>query len=97
MSEGTWRRRTARDGGGARTGAGPGSVADVFCLNFVAGLPGIGEPLEVALVEDGADIPVTEDNRRDYVEAYVDCLLNSSIERQVWGAACACTLHAEFA
>ncbi len=57
-------------------------MADVFSLSFVAGLPGIGQPLEVALVEEGAEVAVTEDNRREYVEAYVDCVLNASIERQ---------------
>ena len=58
-------------------------MADVFCLSFVAGLPGIGEAVEVALLEEGDAIAVTEDNRREFVEAYVDCILNASIEKQV--------------
>ena len=58
-------------------------MADVFCLSFVAGLPGIGDAVEVALLDEGDAIAVTEDNRREYVEAYVDCILNASIEKQV--------------
>jgi len=61
--------------------AGPGSVADTFCLSFEAGVPGIGEPISLALRGDGSE-PVTEDNRRAYVDAYVDCVLNTSIHKQ---------------
>ena len=58
-------------------------MADTFCLSFEAGVPGIGEPLSLALRGDGSE-PVTEDNRRAYVDAYVDCVLNASIHKQVW-------------
>ncbi len=65
--------------------AGPGSVADTFCLSFEAGVPGIGEPISLALRGDGSE-PVTEDNRRAYVDAYVDCVLNTSIHKQARAA-----------
>jgi hypothetical protein len=35
------------------------------------------------LCEDGEDVAVTADNRREYVDAYVKCILNTSIEKQV--------------
>lgn len=63
-------------------GAGPGCVAEVFCHNFTAGLPGLGQPTEVELVPGGASLMVTEDNRRQFVDAYVDCLLNRAVELQ---------------
>lgn len=66
--------------------ADSGGVVESFCLTFTAGLPGIGEPMSAALCEDGDDVAVTADNRREYVEAYVDCILSSSVEKQVWPA-----------
>lgn len=66
-------------GGG---GAGPGCVEEVFCQNFTAGLPGLGQATEVELVPGGATLTVTEDNRRQFVDAYVDCLLNRAVDLQ---------------
>lgn len=63
--------------------AGEGSVSDVFCQSFTAGLPGFGEIMSVPLCENGDDIMVTEDNRRDYVELYINFVLNTSIHKQV--------------
>ena len=63
--------------------AGEGTVESVFCQNFTAGLPGIGETVSVALKEDGDDIMVTEENRREYVDLFVDFYLNSSVNKQV--------------
>lgn len=63
-------------------------VIESFCLTFTAGLPGIGEPVLVPLCQDGEDVAVTADNRREYVEAYADCILNSSIEKQVSPSHC---------
>ena len=65
-----------------RGGAGPGCVEDVFCQTFTAGLPGLGQPTEVDLVPGGAATMVTEDNRRAFVDAYVDCLLTRAVDRQ---------------
>ena len=63
-----------------RTGAG--SVEDVFCQTFTAGMPGIGEVRSVALAPGGEDIFVTEANRREYVEAYVEFYLTRSVHHQ---------------
>ncbi len=63
--------------------ADAGGVIESFCLTFTAGLPGIGEPVSAPLCNDGDDVAVTADNRREYVDAYVDCILNTSIEKQV--------------
>lgn len=52
-------------------------------LTFTAGLPGIGEPVSMALCEDGDEVAVTLDNLRGYVQAYVDCILSTSVEKQV--------------
>lgn len=41
-----------------------------------------GEHYTVELVPGGADIDVTEENRREFVDKYVDYVLNKSIERQ---------------
>lgn len=61
---------------------GPGTVEDVFCQNFSAGVPGIGETLTVPLKDDGEEIMVTEDNRREFVDLYVDYYLNNAIHKQ---------------
>ncbi|KAL3132600.1 hypothetical protein ABBQ32_009129 [Trebouxia sp. C0010 RCD-2024] len=61
---------------------GPGTVEDVFCQNFSAGVPGIGETLTVPLKDDGEDIMVTDDNRREFVDLYVDYYLNAAIHKQ---------------
>lgn len=66
-----------------------GGVIESFCLTFTAGLPGIGEPVSAPLCDDGDDVAVTADNRREYVDAYVNCILNTSIEKQV----CCCKLR----
>ena len=58
-------------------------MEDVFCQNFTAGVPGIGETLTVPLKDDGEDIMVTEDNRREFVDLYVDYYLNNAIHKQV--------------
>ena len=68
---------------GAIIAAGPGTVEDVFCQNFSAGVPGIGETLTVPLKDDGEEIMVTEDNRREFVDLYVDYYLNNAIHKQV--------------
>ena len=52
-------------------------------LTFTAGLPGIGEPVSMALCEDGDEVAVTINNLREYVQAYADCILRTSVEKQV--------------
>ena len=63
--------------------SGPGSVEDVFCATFVVDQPkGFGETTAVELVPGGSDLAVTEENRRRYVDLYVDFVLNESIRAQ---------------
>jgi hypothetical protein len=57
-------------------------VEEVFCQTFTAGVPGIGEVRMEPLALGGEEIFVTEDNRREYVDAYVDFYLNRSVQRQ---------------
>lgn len=54
-------------------------MEDVFCQNFTAGVPGIGETVTHELKEGGEDIMVTEENRREYVDLYIDYYLKTSI------------------
>ena len=63
-------------------------MEEVFCQTFTAVLPGLGQHTEVALVAGGDTVMVTEDNRRQYVDAYVDCVLNRAVDLQfeVWPA-----------
>ena len=37
----------------------------------------------MALCEEGDEVAVTLDNLRSYVHAYVDCILSTSVEKQV--------------
>ncbi len=53
-----------------------GSVEDVFCQTFSVDVSAFGETQTMPLCEGGADVPVTEDNRRDFVDLYVDYCLN---------------------
>ncbi|XP_013411636.1 ubiquitin-protein ligase E3A-like [Lingula anatina] len=60
-----------------------GDVEDDFLLNFVIGFKDVFEStLSHPLKEKGEDIPVTNENREEYVELYADYLLNKSIEKQ---------------
>ncbi|KAG0038770.1 putative E3 ubiquitin-protein ligase [Podila clonocystis] len=57
-------------------------VEDVFCLNFVGSYEAYGESVEVPLMPDGGNIPVTNHNKRQYVERYANFIMNSSISDQ---------------
>lgn len=61
---------------------GPNPVADVFCQTFSLDITACGEAQTVPLCPGGETTVVTEDNRREFVELYVDWWLNRSIERQ---------------
>ena len=62
---------------------GPVSVEDVFCASFVAAPPGASTGADpVDLVPGGASLPVTEANRRDYVDAYVAFYLTDAVHAQ---------------
>ncbi|XP_053604119.1 probable E3 ubiquitin-protein ligase HERC4 isoform X3 [Plodia interpunctella] len=57
-------------------------VEDVFSLCFAVNTE-VFDQIEVhPLKEDGVNLPVTSDNKNEYVELYVDFLLNKSVENQ---------------
>ncbi|XP_076004731.1 ubiquitin-protein ligase E3A isoform X2 [Genypterus blacodes] len=41
-----------------------------------------GSPVSYDLKEEGEEIPVTEENRQEFVDLYADYILNKSVERQ---------------
>lgn len=57
-------------------------VEEVFGLCFAVNLEIFGEIQVHPLKEDGTAIPVTHENKNEYVELYVDFLLNKSVESQ---------------
>jgi E3 ubiquitin-protein ligase HECTD2 len=59
-----------------------GDVQDTFCRNFVAEVDRYGDVLEVPLCSNGENKPVTNSNRREFVELYIQYLLDSSVTRQ---------------
>ncbi|XP_070185594.1 probable E3 ubiquitin-protein ligase HERC4 isoform X2 [Littorina saxatilis] len=59
-----------------------GDEEDVFCLNFVMNQELFGEVKAVELCESGATISVTQENKHEYVDLYVDFILNKSVEAQ---------------
>ncbi|XP_071792610.1 probable E3 ubiquitin-protein ligase HECTD2 [Asterias amurensis] len=59
-----------------------GNVEDDLCTSFQVSLPVYGTVHTVDLKADGANIPVTNDNRQEYVDLYKNYLLNESIYQQ---------------
>ena len=57
-------------------------VEDIFCLTFEITWMELGEERTLELKENGADIPVTNENREEYVLRYVRWVLVDSIESQ---------------
>lgn len=53
----------------------PGSVEAVFCQTFAVDIEAFGEVRSVELKAGGSDVPVTEDNRREFVELYTEYIL----------------------
>lgn len=58
------------------------SVEDAFCLTFSVEMDFFGDLRTISLKPGGDEVPVTEENRGEYVELMVDYLLNRSIQRQ---------------
>lgn len=58
------------------------SVKDVFCLTFSVDKDNFGEQITIDLIEDGSNVAVTNANRREYVNAYIDHLFNTSVHQQ---------------
>lgn len=59
-----------------------GDVAETFCYDFVAQVERYGEMIEVPLCPGGEKRPVTNSNRREFVDLYVNYLLDTSVTRQ---------------
>jgi len=60
-------------------------VEDIFCLSFEVTWMELGEERRLDLKPDGANIPVTKENREEYVLRYVSWILVDSIKSQ-WEA-----------
>lgn len=60
-------------------------VEDVFCLSFDVSWMAMGKEQTIELKPNGSEIPVTNENREEYVLLYVSWLLVDSIESQ-WEA-----------
>ncbi|XP_047486162.1 probable E3 ubiquitin-protein ligase HERC4 isoform X1 [Penaeus chinensis] len=57
-------------------------VEDVYGLNFTVTQDFFGETKSIPLKPDGENIPVTSQNKQEYVDLLVDYKLNKSIESQ---------------
>ncbi|GFR86618.1 ubiquitin-protein ligase E3A [Elysia marginata] len=57
-------------------------VEDIFSLTFEVALSALGKVTSMPLKPGGADIPVTNENRKEYVQLYVEWTLNNSIYSQ---------------
>ncbi|KXJ10271.1 ubiquitin-protein ligase E3A [Exaiptasia diaphana] len=61
----------------------PGNVKEDFMCTFKIGYTDVfGSSLSHDLKENGGDIPVTNENKVEYVNLYADFILNKSIEKQ---------------
>jgi E3 ubiquitin-protein ligase HECTD2 len=59
-----------------------GDVETTFCRDFVADIERYGQTSQVPLCADGEKRPVTNTNRREFVDLYVRYLLDSAVARQ---------------
>lgn len=59
-----------------------GDVAETFCYDFVAPMDRYGEVVAVPLCSGGGKRPVTNANRREFVDLYVHYLLDTAVTRQ---------------
>ncbi|KAL4918265.1 hypothetical protein BDW62DRAFT_66213 [Aspergillus aurantiobrunneus] len=59
-----------------------GDVAETFCHNFVADVNRYGEVVSVPLCAGGEKRPVTNANRREFVDLYVHYHLDMAVTRQ---------------
>jgi hypothetical protein len=57
-------------------------VEDIFCLNFAVDWMDLGRKRTVELKPGGSSIPVTSENKEEYVAFYVKWLLEESIHAQ---------------
>ncbi|XP_045190576.1 probable E3 ubiquitin-protein ligase HECTD2 isoform X2 [Mercenaria mercenaria] len=59
-----------------------GDVEEDFCMSFQMSQDHYGHTKTFDLKPDGANIPVTSENRKEYVDLYVDWVLNKSVYNQ---------------
>ena len=60
-----------------------GNVEETFAQSFQISYKDVfGSTITHDLKPDGASIPVTNDNMREFVDMYADFLLNTSVEKQ---------------
>ncbi|KAJ5363921.1 uncharacterized protein N7496_009634 [Penicillium cataractarum] len=59
-----------------------GDVAETFCYDFVTQVDRYGEVVSVPLCTGGEKRPVTNSNRREFVDLYVRYLLDTAVTRQ---------------
>ncbi|RKL25168.1 putative E3 ubiquitin-protein ligase mug30 [Fusarium proliferatum] len=59
-----------------------GNVEETFCLDFVIDVDKYGTQVQVPLCPGGERIPVTNSNRREYVDLYVRHIIDVSVTRQ---------------
>ncbi|KAH7053328.1 hypothetical protein B0J12DRAFT_52208 [Macrophomina phaseolina] len=59
-----------------------GDVEETFCRDFVAEIERYGVVHQVPLCKDGANRPVTNANRKEFVDLYVRYFLDTAVARQ---------------
>lgn len=59
-----------------------GDVQETFCRDFVAEMDRYGEIIQVPLCPGGEKRPVTNSNRREFVDLYTHYLLDTAVARQ---------------
>ncbi|RFU80965.1 other hect domain ubiquitin ligase e3 [Trichoderma arundinaceum] len=59
-----------------------GDVQETFCLDFAIETDKYGSKIQVPLCPGGEHKPVTNENRREYVDLYVRYILDTAVKRQ---------------
>ncbi|KAF7994791.1 hypothetical protein HCN44_004263 [Aphidius gifuensis] len=54
---------------------------EVFCLNFQVSREAFGEQRVYELIKNGSNVPVTNENKKEFVDLYVDYIFNKSVEK----------------
>lgn len=57
-----------------------GDVKNTFCLTFEIEYEAFYQKFKYNLKEKGSEIPVTKENAQEYVDLYVEWIINKSIE-----------------
>ncbi|KAF2169189.1 hypothetical protein M409DRAFT_20412 [Zasmidium cellare ATCC 36951] len=59
-----------------------GDVEATYCRDFVAPVERYGTVIDIPIIPNGENTPVTNANRHDFVDAYVRYLLDTAVSRQ---------------